>query len=250
MVIGDTRNMSGGQGGDYRKPDGSYRLTKWEGAREEDPPTALLRIPQRMTEVFVKAGWMLVNDVILNKNTSRRSAPRRLCDSYEHLLVFAKDSGYRIRRDMVFQRFSSETLKQMGNVAAQKTKREILEGIKGRPGAYLRDCWDISPVGRRLKGIQPPAPFPPLVAHATVVLGSRPDDLVCDPFCGYGEPISTAVGYGRDVMGIDLDPQGIEATRDKIKTLWNKEVRIVNYEERDEEREGGERKEKNRKRSA
>ena len=224
MVIGDTRNYSGGQGGDYLQEDGSSRLRKWEGARESDPPTALLRVPNKVTECFCSEGWFLLNDICLNKKTSRRSAPRRISDSHERILLFAKDNDYHIYRDNVYQQYSTWTTEQFDLPASQQFKKEVLKSARKRAGAYLRDVWEIAP------GVSPsvtingklhkaPAAFPELIPEICILLSTKRGELVCDPFCGFGSTLTAAKRWGRDAVGIDIDPTAVIAARKRVEKI-------------------------------
>lgn len=45
---------------------------------------------------------------------------------------------------------------------------------------------------------------------------SRPGDVICDPFCGSGTMGAVAVAHGRSFVGIDLDADYIEMSRNRI----------------------------------
>jgi adenine-specific DNA methylase len=52
-----------------------------------------------------------------------------------------------------------------------------------------------------------------VVRRALSVAGVRPGDLVLDPFCGSGVPLSEAAGLGARTVGCDVNPVAVELTR-------------------------------------
>lgn len=70
LVIGDSRNGSGGPGGDF-KGGGQYMARR--GAREKGiEQTAQLLVPERLRIAYTDAGWLPVQRIIWNKEEARR----------------------------------------------------------------------------------------------------------------------------------------------------------------------------------
>jgi site-specific DNA-methyltransferase (cytosine-N4-specific) len=51
------------------------------------------------------------------------------------------------------------------------------------------------------------ATFPPALPERCIRAGSRPGDLVLDPFAGSGTTLMVARDLGRDYLGIELNPE-------------------------------------------
>jgi len=80
-------------------------------------------------------------------------------------------------------------------------------------GANLRSVWWIAPAQYREAHF---AVMPEKLATICIAAGSRPGDVVLDPFGGSGTVASVATGNGRDSIYIDLNPAYIELAKLRI----------------------------------
>ena len=69
--------------------------------------------------------------------------------------------------------------------------------------SWFRQIWNIPGASTRTH----PAPFPLELASRLVRMFSFTSDTVLDPFCGTGTTMIAAVRYGRNSIGIDIDPE-------------------------------------------
>ena len=69
--------------------------------------------------------------------------------------------------------------------------------------SWFRQIWNIPGASTRTH----PAPFPLELASRLVRMFSFTSDTVLDPFCGTGTTMIAAVKYGRNSIGIDIDPE-------------------------------------------
>lgn len=60
------------------------------------------------------------------------------------------------------------------------------------------------------------AVFPPELPCRCILAGSRPGDLVLDPFSGSGTTCAVAHSIGRKFIGIDLNPDNVALANDRI----------------------------------
>ena len=49
------------------------------------------------------------------------------------------------------------------------------------------------------------ATFPPALIEPCILAGSRPDDIVLDPFMGSGTTAAVAIQHGRQYLGCELN---------------------------------------------
>jgi DNA modification methylase len=70
-------------------------------------------------------------------------------------------------------------------------------------GQWFQQIWNIP--GASLKNH--PAPFPLELASRLVRMFSFTGDTVLDPFCGSGTTMVAALRYGRNSIGIEIDPE-------------------------------------------
>jgi len=257
LVIQDTFNMTGGPGGDYNKvcEGPGQHFNRIRGPREKDyPRKAQLLIPERLRIAFTDAGWVPVLKIIWDKSDPRRAAEDRPSYSYEEILAFSRDEEegedlyveimlfsadptHYFNRMSVLAPFSAKSMAQLkreyisqsrfdyaklGVEDPSNTKRKIIKSMKGKPGAFLRAVWRIAsgnqPVichnGKTTRGI---ASFPMLLAEICVNLGSKPGDIVCDPYSGLGTTMLAALKWGRNAVGIELNTEYCEATKHRLK---------------------------------
>jgi modification methylase len=69
--------------------------------------------------------------------------------------------------------------------------------------AWFQQIWNITGASTR----NHPAPFPLELATRLVRMFSFHGDTVLDPFCGTGTTMVAALRYGRNSIGIDIDPE-------------------------------------------
>ena len=61
------------------------------------------------------------------------------------------------------------------------------------------------------------ATFPEALVEPCVMAGSKPGDMVLDPFCGSGTTGAVAVKLSRRFVGCELNPEYIELARKRIE---------------------------------
>ncbi len=69
--------------------------------------------------------------------------------------------------------------------------------------SWFQQIWNITGASTR----KHPAPFPLKLASRLVRMFSFQDDTVLDPFCGTGTTMTASLRYGRNSIGIDIDPE-------------------------------------------
>ena len=69
--------------------------------------------------------------------------------------------------------------------------------------SWFQQIWNITGASTR----KHPAPFPLELASRLVRMFSFQDDTVLDPFCGSGTTMTASLRYGRNSIGIDIDPE-------------------------------------------
>jgi len=143
-----------------------------EGLKDKD----LIGVPWRFALAMQDAGWWLRSDIIWYKpNCQPESVRDRPTRSHEHIFVFTKSERYYYDVDAVC----------------------------GPNGRRLRDVWDINTVGYRGAHF---ATFPPELVRRCILVGSRSDDYVLDPFLGSGTTAAVAREHGRRFIGCEVNP--------------------------------------------
>lgn len=226
LNIGDSYARTGGT--DRKVSDsakvGSTRDTMEQiGDRTQRAPTGLKDkdlsgIPWRLAFALQADGWYLRQDIIWHKpNPMPESVRDRCTKAHEYIFLLSKSERYF---------FDSEAMKedaiggQTGKAASFKrdgSKRE--QKIPGQGcGTHRPDREDVAYNGakrnrrsvwtvatRPYKGAHF-ATFPPALIEPCILAGSRPGDIVLDPFMGSGTTAAVALQHGRQYLGCELNP--------------------------------------------
>lgn len=84
-----------------------------------------------------------------------------------------------------------------------EAQRKLSKIDKRDFNAWFQQIWNITGASTR----NHPAPFPIELASRLVRMFSFQGDTVLDPFCGTGTTIVASLKYGRNSIGIDIDPE-------------------------------------------
>ncbi len=77
---------------------------------------------------------------------------------------------------------------------------------------WQSSVWKITPGAYK----DHPAVMPCELVRRAIVSGSKPGDTVLDPFAGSGTTAVVAVKHGRDFVGVEINPDHISMTYDRI----------------------------------
>jgi DNA modification methylase len=81
--------------------------------------------------------------------------------------------------------------------------------------------------------------MPAALARVCIASGSRPGDLILDPFAGVGTTGVVAVQNGRDFIGCELNPDYAHMARQRIENPRSVEARPKEIDPRQCELFGG-----------
>lgn len=165
-------------------------------------PKDLLGIPWRVAFALQEAGYYLRQDVIWEKPNAMPSSVRDRCTTaHEYVFLLAKSERYYFDSGAILE--------------------PAVDGVGTR---NRRSVWRI-PVSR-YNGAHF-ATFPPELVRICVFAGSRPGDLILDPFNGAGTTGLVALENGRDYIGIDLNPDYLRLTEERFANAFGKwEVKL------------------------
>ena len=63
------------------------------------------------------------------------------------------------------------------------------------------------------------ATFPPALIEPCILAGSRPGDIVLDPFIGSGTTAAVALQHGRQYLGCELNPEYENLQQERIASV-------------------------------
>ena len=199
----------------YGTGTGTGSLVGSHGVRsqvESLKPKDLVGIPWRVAFALQADGWYLRQDIIWHKpNPMPESVRDRCTKAHEYIFLMSKSERYF---------FDSEAMQESANRPegpGNKTHRHSNEGIYVG-GAAQKNIAKIGPRETRNRrsvwtvATQPYsgahfATFPPALIEPCILAGSRPADIVLDPFMGSGTTAQVAQQLGRQYIGCELNPQ-------------------------------------------
>jgi len=150
-----------------------------------------------------------------------------------HSVGFAMQQlGYRILNDIIW--FKSNAPPNLGCRCFTHSTETILWAAKSRKskhtfnyrlmkehagGRQMRNLWEIRAPskGEKVFG-KHPTQKPLALLNRIVLAGSRPDDVVLDPFSGSGTTGLAALEHGRRYIGIELEPEYVELSVKRIES--------------------------------
>ena len=232
--IGDSYAAAGGAQVQGTKQTKGSQAGAWNGETRKPPPGIkqkdLIGIPWLLAFALRADGWYLRQDIIWHKpNPMPESVRDRCTKAHEYLFLLSKSERYF---------FDSEAMKEpaVGNAsgAAASFKRNGSKREQTIPGqgygthrperedvAYnetrnRRSVWTVAT--RPYKGAHF-ATFPPALIEPCILAGSRPGDIVLDPFMGSGTTAQVALQHGRQYLGCELNPAYGDLQQQRISAV-------------------------------
>lgn len=198
----------------------------------------LIGIPWLLAFALRADGWYLRADIIWHKpNAMPESCKDRPTRAHEYVFLFSKSGRYYYDAEAVKEpavgfpgsqnpnarrRGNTRTFRG-GNAYTHDQAKENGADIKRQSHGLVpnesgkrnrRSVWTIAT--RPYRGAHF-ATFPEGLARPCILAGSRPGDTVLDPFMGSGTTGAVAVKEGRDFIGIEINPEYIEMSKQRIR---------------------------------
>lgn len=206
-----------------------------EGYKNKD----LMGMPWRVAFALQADGWYLRQDIIWHKpNPMPESVTDRCTKAHEYLFLLTKQERYYFDSGAMQERAvgqSAHDLTGQGYAAPGQTpnsgnrskrdsfKREDSKRAEAIPGQTVgthradreESAYDTGMRNRRSVWTVPTkaysgahfAAFPPALIEPCILAGSRPGDLVLDPFMGSGTTAQVAQALGRQWIGCELNTE-------------------------------------------
>ena len=183
---------------------------QWANQRPPTPsgmkPKDLIGIPWMLAFALRADGWFLRQEIIWSKpNPMPESVRDRCTKAHESIFLLAKSQRYYFDSDAMRE----EAVK--GSCGSSFNKGKTAEHQLGRSSdaervedgkRNRRSVWTVAT--RPYKGAHF-ATFPAALIEPCILAGSRPGDIVLDPFMGSGTTAAVAIQHGRQYLGCELN---------------------------------------------
>ena len=195
--------------------DGVQRGWRAGGLKKKDR----VGIPHMLTFALRDAGWWWRDEIVWHKpNPMTKSVRDRTTDAHEFLFLFTKSPRYFWDFDAM-QEPAAYAGKKRGGSKLRYEQNAAGCDKKVYDTRNRRSVWKVTPDRRKRPGGKHFAVMPVGLVRPCVLTGSRPGDLVLDPFAGSGTTLAVAVEHGRRAVGLELNPQYADMIRERLKTV-------------------------------
>ena len=245
LNIGDSYAAAGGAQVRGTKQTKGSQSGAWNGETRKPPqgikPKDLIGIPWMLAFALRADGWYLRQDIIWHKpNPMPESVRDRCTKAHEYIFLLSKSERYfidpegmkepavkgaagsefhtgktgahQLGRASTKPRSKADSFKRDGSKREQTIpgqgygthRPEREESSYSLETRNRRSVWTVAT--RPYKGAHF-ATFPPALIEPCILAGSRPGDIVLDPFMGSGTTAAVSIQHGRQYLGCELNPE-------------------------------------------
>ncbi len=180
----------------------------------------LMGIPWRVAFALQQSGWYIRSDIIwYQPNPMPESVKDRPTASYEHVFLLSKSERYYYDAESIRERKINPVAQHTRQSKSARKKQKTRGHVKQHNGFAVK--WDqMSRQQQQINGCNKKdvwvvpvsnysgshfATFPPKLIEPCIIAGSRPGDIVLDPFLGSGTVAEVAQSLGRQWIGCEIN---------------------------------------------
>jgi site-specific DNA-methyltransferase (adenine-specific)/site-specific DNA-methyltransferase (cytosine-N4-specific) len=174
----------------------TYRPPTPDGLKSKD----LIGIPWKLAFALQADGWFLRSDIVWYKpNCQPESVKDRPTQSHEYLFLLTKSEKYY---------YDYLTVKEVAANGSLRNRRSVWQiNTEAYTGAHF-------------------AVFPKALVNPCILAGSKPGDIVLDPFMGSGTVAEVCIDLDRYYVGIEKKGEYIELAKERVYRA-QKNIRLL-----------------------
>ena len=192
------------------------RGNKLEGLKEKD----LIGIPWMLAFALRADGWYLRQDIIWHKpNPMPESVRDRCTKSHEYIFLLSKNKKYYYDNEAIKEPAKDWGTRDrtQGKYHNKGTGLQPHSGLsKSYPKKNKRSVWSVT--NKPYKGAHF-AVFPSDLIEPCILAGSKPGDIILDPFMGSGTTAMVAKKHSRSYLGCELHKDYASLQTDRISSI-------------------------------
>lgn len=205
------------------KPTGTFILNIKEKVINGERSTYVLELILEMR----KQGWFWTEEFIWNKkNCYPGKWPNRFRDSWERLLQFNKSKHFYMDQDAVKVPIGDWAQTRLKNLSETdkvrdntKNKSGFGKNVSNWVGRDMVYPTNVLSLATECYNKNHSAAFPQDLPEWFIKLFTKEKDMVLDPFMGSGTTVIAAEKLARSCIGIDIVPEYVEMTKQKLDKL-------------------------------
>jgi DNA modification methylase len=220
LNLGDSYSGSGkgpskSLNGEQHHLEGKHSKIVPDGLKPKD----LIGIPWRVAFALQADGWYLRQDIIWHKpNPMPESVQDRCTKNHEYIFLLSKKPKYYFDNESI-----KEPVKQDWGTRDRTDGKYHNEGSGLSPHSGLEKSYDMANKRSVWTVTTKPfhgahfAVFPPDLIEPCVLAGSKPKDIVLDPFMGSGTTAAVAQRLNRIYLGCELNTDYEVLQKERLK---------------------------------
>jgi DNA modification methylase len=185
-------------------------------------PKDLCGIPWRVAFALQADGWYLRQDIIWHKpNPMPESVTDRCTKAHEYIFLLAKSQKYYFDNEIIREPIKDTNIGQISALARERQgpvdrgngAKIVTRHYKEIKGANKRSVWTITTKPFKEAHF---ATFPEKLIEPMIKAGCPEKGIVLDPFMGSGTTAVVSRKFGRNYLGIELNPEYIKIAEKRL----------------------------------